>query len=308
MTTGPPLISVCLPVYNAERYVAEAVESILVQTLGDFEFLIIDDGSTDGSRRILEGYAARDPRIRLTSRANRGLVATLNELIDQARGEFLARMDADDLALPERFRRQVDYLRAHPECSVVGSRAQLIDPDGDPLCDWFTHQPHEVIDTLLRRGEPVGSVLCHSSVLMRRDAVLAVGKYRDFTIGEELDLFLRLAESSRLAILPEVLLKYRHHPQSYTHGPLQNARRHDCRRDIVADARRRRNLPPLPAPAPAAVPGALRAAASEQENWVWWALGAGHVSTARKHAWRSFARSPWAPRCWKLLYCALRGR
>jgi glycosyltransferase involved in cell wall biosynthesis len=309
VTTDPPLISVCLPVYNAERYVAEAVESILGQTLTDFEFLIIDDGSTDRSRPILEGYAARDPRIRLTSRANRGLMATLNELIDQGRGEFLARMDADDIALPERFRRQVDYLRAHPECSVVSSWVQVIDPEGDPLCDWFTEQPHEVIDTLLLRGEAVSSVLCHPSVLMRRDAVLAAGKYRDFTVGEELDLFLRLAESSRLAILPEVLLKYRNHPGSFTHDPMRRDRRHDCRRDIVQDARRRRNLPPLPAPAALAPEStASRAAASDRENWVWWALGAGNVGTARKHAWRVLARNPLAPHSWRLVYCALRGR
>jgi glycosyltransferase involved in cell wall biosynthesis len=302
-----------MPVYNAERYLAEAVESILGQTLGDFEFLILDDGSTDGSRRILEGYAARDRRIRLTSRANRGLVATLNELIDQAQGEFLARMDADDIALPERFQRQVDYLRAHPECSVVGCRTRVIDPDGDSLCDWFTAEPHAVIETLLLRGEAVGSVLCHPSVLMRRDAVLAAGKYREFAIGEELDLFLRLAESSRLAILPEVLLKYRVHAESFTHRPSRMVLRHDCRRDIVEAARRRRNLPPALVPqAPPAVspqvPPAVPVPSGDREAWVWWALGAGHVRTARKHAWRAFARHPWAIRTWKLLYCALRGR
>jgi glycosyltransferase involved in cell wall biosynthesis len=294
-----------MPVYNAERYVAESVESILGQTLRDFEFLIIDDGSTDGARRILEGYAARDPRIRLTSRENRGLVATLNELIDQARGEFLARMDADDIALPERFRQQVDYLRAHLECSVVGCRAQVIDPDGDPICDWFMERPHEEIDALLLREEAVGSVLCHPSVMMRRAAVLVAGKYRDFAIGEELDLFLRLAESSRLAILPEVLLRYRQHLTNFTHQPLQMGLRPECRRAIIQDARHRRGLSPAPAPPVRPVSGA---ASSQRENWVWWSLRAGHVCTARKHAWRAFADNPLAIRSWRLLYCALRGR
>jgi glycosyltransferase involved in cell wall biosynthesis len=293
-----------MPVYNAEPYVAEAVESILGQTLGDFEFLIIDDGSTDRSLRILQCYAERDPRIRLTSRANRGLVSTLNELVDQARGEFLARMDSDDIALPERFQQQVAYLRAHPECTVVGCRARVIDPDGDPLCDWFIEQPHEVIDDLHLRGE-VGSVICHPSALMRRDAVLAVGKYRDFAIGEELDLFLRLAESSRLAILPDVLLKYRNHPESFTHEPSRWDLGHRCSRAIIQDARRRRGLPPAPA---SPERPASRATSSHREDWVWWSLGAGHVSTARKHAWRAFARNPLAIRSWRLLYCALRGR
>jgi glycosyltransferase involved in cell wall biosynthesis len=292
-----------MPVYNAERYVAEAVESILGQTLGDFEFLIIDDGSTDGSRRVLEGYAARDRRIRLTSRANRGLVATLNELIDQARGEFLARMDADDIALPERFRRQVDYLRAHPECSLVGCRVRVIDPEGDPLCDWYTEQPHDVIDALLLRVG-VGPVICHPSVLMRREAVLAAGKYRDFPIGEEIDLFLRLGESGRLAILPEALLKYRNHPESFTHRLSPMDLRHDCRRAMIQDARRRRNLPPATAPPE---PPASQPPLSNREYWAWWALAAGQVRTARKHAWRAFARNPLAIRTWRLLYCALRG-
>jgi hypothetical protein len=213
-------------------------------------------------------------------------------------------MDADDIALPERFQRQVDYLRAHPECSLVGCRALVIDPDGDPLCDWFTEQPHEAIDALLLQVG-VGSVICHPSVLMRRAAVLAAGKYRDFAIGEEVDLFLRLAESSRLAILPEVLLKYRQHPESFTHHRSQVSLRHDCRRQMIQDARRRRNLPQAVAPQATPAPPASSGA---REDWVWWALGAGHVRTARKHAWRAFARNPWAIRTWKLLYCALRGR
>ena len=153
MSSTNPLISVCMAVYNAERYVAEAVESILNQTFGDFEFLILDDGSTDGSLDILRRYAERDPRIRLTSRPNQGLVASLNELVDQARGEFIARMDADDVSLPERFQREVDYLRDHPECVLVGSRVRLIDPDGDPLCDWCTMQEHEAIDAFYLRGQ-----------------------------------------------------------------------------------------------------------------------------------------------------------
>src|SRR5262249_45977834 len=148
VTTDPPLISVCMPVHNAERFVGEAVESILGQTLRDFEFLIIDDGSTDGSTRILRDSAARDPRIRLTCRSNRGLVATLNELVDQARGEFIARMDADDIALPDRFLRQVDYLRRHPERVEGGAWVPVIDPAGDPPCLWVHGQSHQAVAAL----------------------------------------------------------------------------------------------------------------------------------------------------------------
>src|ERR1700726_1508117 len=120
--TSPPTISVLMPVYNAERYVAEAVESILSQTFADFEFIIIDDGSKDRSLAILEEYAARDPRIRLVSRPNTGIVKALNQGLALASGELVARMDADDIAMPERLAKQRDYLADHPECVMVGSR------------------------------------------------------------------------------------------------------------------------------------------------------------------------------------------
>ena len=219
MTNRSPLISVCMPVYNAERYVSEAIESVLSQTFKDFEFLILDDGSTDGSLAILKGYAERDPRIRLTSRPNKGLAPTLNELMNQARGEFVARMDADDISLPERLERQADYLRNHPDCVIVGCHALVIDSDGDPICVWFKDSGHEILDAQNLLGNR-GTSLCHPAVIMRRQPVLEVGRYYErFRIGEDLDLFPKLSERGRLANLPEALLKYR------THGPIHaNAR------------------------------------------------------------------------------------
>jgi len=98
-----------MPVYNTERYVAEAVERILAQTFGDFEFIIIDDGSTDGSRAILERYTKKDDRIRLISRSNNGIVGARNEALEMARGELIAVMDSDDVALPERLEVQLAY-------------------------------------------------------------------------------------------------------------------------------------------------------------------------------------------------------
>ena len=199
----PPLVSVCMPVYNAERYVAEAVESILNQTLGDFEFLI-EDNSSDATTNILRRYAERDSRIQLDVRHKRRLVLSLNDQVNRARGEFIARMDADDVALPERFRKQVDYLRAHPECDVVGSRVWETDADGDPLCEYATLADHEEIDAFhfLMRGP----ALVHPSIMIRRDALLAVGGYRNLAI-EDVDLYLRLAERGRIARVPEFLLK-----------------------------------------------------------------------------------------------------
>src|SRR5262249_31043112 len=119
-----------MPVYNARPYLAAAVESILAQTFHDFELLMLDDGSTDGSRAILERYAARDARLRLWSRRNTGYVIALNELLSRARGELLARMDADDVALPQRFAQQVAYLRSHPDVVCAGTAVHLIDAAG----------------------------------------------------------------------------------------------------------------------------------------------------------------------------------
>ncbi len=305
MTNDPPLISVCMPVYNAERYVAAAVESILGQSLGDFEFLI-EDNSTDGSAEVLRPYAARDPRIRLEVRPRRGLVAVLNDQIDRARGEFIARMDADDVARPERFARQVEYLRAHPECVLVGSRVRLIDPEGDPLCDWCTLQDHDAIDSVFINGVPT-TAICHPSVMMRRDALLAVGKYRDFSMMEDLDLFLRLAEHGRLANLPEPLLEYRMHAANNSNTAAHREKMMRVNWEMGRDARQRRGLPPAPEP-PAPEPSAPEPPTSQRETWAWWALGAGHLKTARKHARWVLTRAPLSPRSWKLLYCAFRGR
>ncbi len=303
MADDIPAISVCMPVYNAERYVAEAVESILHQTLGDFEFLIVDDGSTDGSRRILEGYAARDPRIRLTSRPNTGYLVALNEMLAGARGEFIARMDADDVALPERFERQVSYLRAHPEVLALGSRILLVDPDGAPLTEMCEEQDHEGIDRAHLEGHVV---ICHPTVMARAEAMRRVGGYRpEYYTAEDLDLWLRLAEIGRLANLPEALVKYRQHFQSI--GNAQRARQEAAAVRAVADARRRRGLSQ---DAPMAARASTRpdpTGLDHMRKWAWWALTSGYLSTARGYAIRCWCRRPFSPESWRLLYCALRG-
>src|SRR5213082_3006291 len=125
-----PVVSVLMPVYNAQRYLPAAVESILGQTFRDFEFIIIDDGSTDRSGEILRKFAAEDPRIKLISRPNTGYVVALNEALSCASGEFVARMDADDISLPTRFERQVAYLREHTDCVLVGTNVITMDSDG----------------------------------------------------------------------------------------------------------------------------------------------------------------------------------
>jgi hypothetical protein len=215
MTSSPPRVSVVLPVYNAERFVGEAIDSILAQTLTDLELIVIDDGSTDATAAILADRAAQDPRIRLVTRENRGLTATLNEGVSIARAEYVAIMNADDVALAERLERQAAFLDAHPAVAAVGSQTRLILADGTagPSVS-LPQSPAEV-----RAFLPKASPLAHPAVMFRRAAVIAAGGYRpQIEPAEDYDLWLRLAERHDLANLPQVLLHYRVHGGQATAG------------------------------------------------------------------------------------------
>lgn len=208
-----PAISVAMSVYNGERFLAPAIESVLAQTFSDFELLIVDDGSSDSSRAIIEEYASRDPRLRPIFRENRGLIASLNQLLAESRAPIVARMDADDLCLPGRFARQIAFLAGHPEYGVVGSWCDDIDEHDAP---WHggnnvPRHPENYGDFLaaIDQGRPL---LCHPAVMFRRDLVLAVGGYHAaFKHCEDLDLWLRLASVTKLASIPEALIRYRHY-------------------------------------------------------------------------------------------------
>lgn len=294
---NPPRASVVLAAYNAEKYIQQAVESILAQTWRDFEFIVIDDGSTDRTPEILQGIS--DPRIRLVSRPNKGIIASSNEGVGMARGEIIFRMDADDIARPERFAKQISYLDAHRECVALGTRTLLIDSEGLPLMEMIDLTDHDEIDAANLLG---GSAhICNPTVAMRRDAVLQVGAYQEDTkSAEDLDLFLRLAEVGRVANLPDVLLEYRQHLLSvgYAKGTEQWNTANRC----VNMARRRRGLPELDLP----TTHASQPRAAQHHKWAWWALRGGHPKTARKHALRALMLDRSLPN-WKLLACAIRG-
>ncbi|WP_263357934.1 glycosyltransferase [Acidicapsa ligni] len=206
---GSPSISVVMSVFNAERFLREAIESILEQSFRDFEFIIIDDGSTDGSSSIIESYRSSDPRLYVHRQENRGLIESLNLGCGLARGKYIARMDADDIAIRERFHLQIDFMEAHPEVGVVGGVVEIIDAKGKLARDQST-VPLDNSD--IQRELLEHSVLWHPTVLMRKSTFVSVGGYRKITDAEDFDLWLRIAEQSHLANLPEVLLKYRIHP------------------------------------------------------------------------------------------------
>ncbi len=196
-----------MSVHDDAATVGAAIQSILGQTFGDFEFLIVNDGSTDGSGAIIDTFAAADPRIRAIHQPNRGLIASLNRLVAEARGALIARMDGDDISLPERFAAQVAFLDAHPDHGVLGTNTNEIDEaDRVTLCTDLHPLDHKAVQAALRRGSPVA----HSSVMMRTAVVRAAGGYRAaYRHCEDYDLWLRLSERTRIANLAERMLLYR---------------------------------------------------------------------------------------------------
>ncbi len=298
-----PAISVVMPVFNTEAYLARAVQSVLAQTFGDFEFVILDDGSSDASVRIVQEFAENDDRIRFFPLEHRGYVSLLRRGLNHCRGDFVARMDSDDISLPQRFEKQISYLRQHPEVVALGSRVELIDPYGSRV-EKPTHKiMHEEIETELLNG--VGWAMVHPSVMMRRDALMKVGGYReDLMVSEDLDLFLRLAEVGRLENLPDVLLQYRQHLGSvnYTKYDQQKA----VKRQIVTDAYKRRGLP-MP-PNWAFRERKLLPHPEQIRRWGWAALRSGNLGVARRHAISAIRQAPMSMDTWRLTACVIRGR
>ena len=196
-----------MPVFNGDAHLTEAIESVLTQTMGDLEIVVVDDGSSDNSRAIVERFAHADPRVRLVvNERNLGISAALNRGWQTARGALIARLDADDLALPGRLERQVAFLDAHPSVAVVGGAAHVIDSSGERLSTMRFPTESRVIRSTLRRH----NCFAHPSVIVRRAALQDVGGYR-FDQSEDYDLWLRLSEHFDLANLAEPLILYRVH-------------------------------------------------------------------------------------------------
>ncbi len=198
-----PLISVAMPVYNGELYLLEAIDSILRQTYTNFELIIIDDGSTDSSNSLLQQYQKNDNRIRLISRENRNLASTLNDIIDLARGKWIARMDQDDIALPQRFERQLKWLEK-TGADICGSWVQRFGSSDQRIVK--LKKADEAIKTELMFFSP----FAHPSVMMKTEIVKRLRYDKVWEKAEDYDLWERASEKGLIMTnIPEVLLLYR---------------------------------------------------------------------------------------------------
>ena len=204
-----PRVSVVMAVHNGGAYLGRAVQSILEQTFGDFEFVIVNDGSTDTTADVLQHAQAADGRVRVLQQDKAGLVASLNRGCGEARGAYIARMDADDIAFPTRLSRQVEFLDRHPAVAVVGSAVVRIDAAGREITRNVCPTTHaEIVEALQQY-----TCFTHPTVMVRAAALAAVGGYRPaYRAAEDYDLWLRLSERYELANLPDPLLYYRVYP------------------------------------------------------------------------------------------------
>lgn len=201
-----PLMTVLMPVYNAELFLREAMDSILHQTFTDFEFLIIDDGSTDSSTEIIQSYT--DPRIRfIKNERNLGISLTLNKGIELAKAELIARMDADDISYPDRLQKQYDYMAAHPECGMLSTWARVISQDKKFI------RLERYRSNFYYYNLTFECWIYHPTIVFTKTAVKAAGMY-SMPYSEDYDLFWQIARRYKIANLAEPLVDYRLSPTS----------------------------------------------------------------------------------------------
>lgn len=220
-------ISVLMPVYNVAPYIEQAIYSILTQTYQDFEIIIIDDGSTDGTLNVINKF--NDSRIKVIKHPiNLGLIETLNQGINLCTGEYIARMDGDDIALPHRLERQVTFMDIHQHCGVCGSQVQFLGKDG------ITAKPlnHEEI----RCWQLFHCTIMHPTVMIRKSVLEKHGiRYLYYFHAEDYEIWNRLAAVTQVVNLPDVLLMYRQHPNQVTNT-------HQYEQEIQSENIRREQL------------------------------------------------------------------
>lgn len=233
-----------MPVYNTAQYLREAVDSLLGQTFRDFELIAVNDGSSDGCAQILDNYAARDSRVKVVHQVNHGVSFSFNRGMQLADGTYIARMDSDDVSVPDRLERQVNFLDLNPGVVGVSGWVVVVDEWNDPISIQKPPESHASIDAVLmaRERSPGGGAFFNSCSMARATALHRVGGCRvEFEPTDDRDLWLRMSELGPLYNLQHVLLKYRLNIQGISQSRLKEQRMHSKR--AVLDAYRRRGLP-----------------------------------------------------------------
>jgi len=233
-----PKVTVLMPAFNAGKYIAEAIRSVLDQSFSDFELLIIDDGSSDDTLSVISRFT--DPRIRLFVQHNKGISAALNIGLQVAQGVYIARFDADDVCLPERLARQVWFLDGHPAYLITGCDAEYISENGEHLFDFSCagHSHRELAENLYKFCPFI-----HSAVMYRKDAIIKAGGYSPFAHNfEDYLLWVQLLKKGKCCNLAEPLIKVRINPNSVTIDEkwrgrrFRRMKRHIIRRGCITES------------------------------------------------------------------------
>ena len=308
-TFTEPRVSVLVPVFNAEPYLQESLNSVFSQTFKDFEIVAIDDGSTDGSRDVLASF--RDPRLVVAHNdLNLGVALTLNRGLRLAKGAYVARLDADDIAMPERLARQVAFLDNHPDIALVGSFAEMIDPEGTPF---KTQTVPLGFDEIIERIFSV-NLFIHPSVMFRKSVVQNLGGFRKEALhAEDYDLWLRIIEHHDVANIPEALIRYRVHPDQASQRKLrlQRAAADRCRIEAFSRCRHTGRAPARISVAQPGfwhgVRGRPQTVGSDFLDWISTYRAMGRHDLANALVWPALASAPLSARLYRELGCALFG-
>lgn len=287
-----PEVSVVVPVYNAGKHLVPALGSILEQSFTQWEMICVNDGSRDGSDEVLDWFARQDSRIKVIHQENTGIVGALNRGCMAASAEFICRMDADDIALPNRIADQHAFMVAHPQCVAVGGAIVEMDVDSSPLATSRLPGEHEqIVDRLLHRQ----TGLFHPTTMIRKRAFDLVGGYRkEFEWIEDHDLWLRLSKIGKLYNAPQVVLCYRQHASSVCWQKSQRQR--ELMSQLLQSEYQQRGLILPPALVGFDRPNRSKA---NPGKWARAAVRGGYPGTAVKHLlemWREQGVTPYALR------------
>ncbi len=270
----PPVVSIVIPVYNAGRHLAGSIGSMIEQTFPHWEMICVDDGSTDGSSQVLDWFASIEPRIQVIHQTNSGIVDALNRGCALARGGYLCRMDADDIATPNRLEVQSAWLNAHPKVVALGASILEMDEDGAPLGVQRLALEHDAIVARLMARQPG---LFHPTTMIRTDAFREANGYRkEYEWIEDHDLWLRLGLRGELRNLEDVLLCYRQHASSVCWQ--RRARQNQLMQTLMREAFEERGLPYEPT-----LEQDIQRTQVNPGKWARKAIRGGYMGTALKH-------------------------